>query len=227
MRRAGRLDEDLHGNPENPGPARAQHLGELPGSGSLGRPEGAQGHGLRRDPRVQRPPDGLAAVDDRASVQRRRAGRLLREAAARHLPGAHHGARGAGAAGPGRLAGRLRQGARVVGGGGLQGRRPLSRGGGRPRRLVAARDLVLAAVHDRPFDVAAVVAQLRDLLQKVRLGPSTGAIVAAARDRGIPVRRSTPRAWSSSATAPASAASWPRRPTAPAPSPSRSPRTRS
>ncbi|HEX8200869.1 MAG TPA: cyanophycin synthetase, partial [Isosphaeraceae bacterium] len=55
--------------------------------------------------------------------------------------------------------------------------------------LVAARDLFLAAVHGRPFDVAAAVRSLRDLLLKVRLGPSTGAIAEAARARGIPVRR--------------------------------------
>ena len=55
--------------------------------------------------------------------------------------------------------------------------------------LHAARELCLAAVEDRPFDVAAEVARLRVLNESVRLGPSTGAIVAAAQRRGVPVRR--------------------------------------
>ena len=41
------------------------------------------------------------------------------------------------------------------------------------------------------FDVAAAVAQLRDLDEDVRLGPSTGAIVDAAMARNIPYRRLT------------------------------------
>jgi cyanophycin synthetase len=55
--------------------------------------------------------------------------------------------------------------------------------------LQVGRELYLAAQHDRPFDVPAEVAKLRDLLHEVRLGPSTGAIVKAAKERGIPVRR--------------------------------------
>jgi cyanophycin synthetase len=55
--------------------------------------------------------------------------------------------------------------------------------------LHAARELCLAAVYDRPYDIAAEVARLRALNESVRLGPSTGAIVAAARARGVPVRR--------------------------------------
>ncbi len=55
--------------------------------------------------------------------------------------------------------------------------------------LQAARDLCLAALHDRPFELAAEVKKLLDLNHTVRLGPSTGAIVAAARRRGIPARR--------------------------------------
>jgi len=55
--------------------------------------------------------------------------------------------------------------------------------------LDAARELCLAALHDRPYDVPAVLTKLRDLNHGVRLGPSTGAIVAAALRRGIPVRR--------------------------------------
>jgi cyanophycin synthetase len=53
----------------------------------------------------------------------------------------------------------------------------------------AARALVEAAIHDRPFDVAAAVAKLRTLDQQIRLGPSTGSIVRAAKERGIPARR--------------------------------------
>jgi cyanophycin synthetase len=41
-------------------------------------------------------------------------------------------------------------------------------------------------VHDRPFDVAAEVKKLNDLVHEVCLGPSTASIVDAARDRGIP-----------------------------------------
>lgn len=55
--------------------------------------------------------------------------------------------------------------------------------------LKTARDLLLAAIHDRPFDVQAEIARLRDLAQRVCLGPSTRAIVDAALRRGIPVRR--------------------------------------
>ncbi len=55
--------------------------------------------------------------------------------------------------------------------------------------LQAALQLCLAAVYDRPFDVAAEVARLRAIYEDSRLGPSTGAIVAAAHARGIPTRR--------------------------------------
>ncbi len=57
--------------------------------------------------------------------------------------------------------------------------------------LAKARELCLAAVHDTPFDVVAEVEALRSLAQRVRFGPSTGAIVDAARKRGIPTRRLT------------------------------------
>ena len=49
--------------------------------------------------------------------------------------------------------------------------------------------LCLAAMRDRPFDLPAEVRKLRELSYDVRLGPSTAAIVQAARRRGIPVRR--------------------------------------
>ncbi len=55
--------------------------------------------------------------------------------------------------------------------------------------LNVARELFLAAAHDRPFDVSGEIDRLRNLVQKACLGPSTGAIVAAAKARGIPVRR--------------------------------------
>jgi cyanophycin synthetase len=55
--------------------------------------------------------------------------------------------------------------------------------------LAMAERLLDAAIHDRPFDVAAEVEALRDLNYSVRLGPSTAAIVKAAEARGIPARR--------------------------------------
>ncbi len=55
--------------------------------------------------------------------------------------------------------------------------------------LEAGRELCLAAVNDQPFDVPATVKNLRALYENARLGPSTGAIVAAAKARGIPWRR--------------------------------------
>ena len=55
--------------------------------------------------------------------------------------------------------------------------------------LEAARDLCLALTRQQAVDVAAVIGRLRDLGHQVRLGPSTGCIVNAARQRGIPTRR--------------------------------------
>jgi cyanophycin synthetase len=55
--------------------------------------------------------------------------------------------------------------------------------------MEAARELIMAAINDTPYDVAAEVAKLRDLSHRVALGPSTRAIVDAARARKIPVRR--------------------------------------
>ena len=54
-----------------------------------------------------------------------------------------------------------------------------------------AEALCLAALDDTPFDLADALAQLRDLDEDVRLGPSTGAIVQAALARDIPYRRLT------------------------------------
>ena len=52
--------------------------------------------------------------------------------------------------------------------------------------LFTARDLVMAAIEDRPFDVPAAVQALRDLVDEHCLGPSTACIVDAADDRDIP-----------------------------------------
>ncbi|MHB9102521.1 MAG: cyanophycin synthetase [Sulfuricella sp.] len=57
--------------------------------------------------------------------------------------------------------------------------------------LYAARDLVMAAIEDRPFDMPATVARLRDLADTLCLGPSTACIVDAASDRRIPAIRLT------------------------------------
>ncbi len=55
--------------------------------------------------------------------------------------------------------------------------------------LTAARDLVMAAIEDKPFDVQATVDHLRAILEDVALGPSTACIVDAATDRRIPTLR--------------------------------------
>jgi cyanophycin synthetase len=52
--------------------------------------------------------------------------------------------------------------------------------------LQAARDLVMAAINDTPYDVAATLAQLTDMVDRRCLGPSTACIVEAATERGIP-----------------------------------------
>ncbi len=57
--------------------------------------------------------------------------------------------------------------------------------------LFAGRELLLAAIQDTPFDVAATVAKLTDMAERKLLGPSTGCIVdaATAKDRRIPAIR--------------------------------------
>jgi len=57
--------------------------------------------------------------------------------------------------------------------------------------LEAGRELVLAAIQDTPFDVAANVERLRDMAERKLLGPSTASIVeaATAKDRRIPAIR--------------------------------------
>lgn len=55
--------------------------------------------------------------------------------------------------------------------------------------IEAARDLVMAAINHRPFDVPAVIARLKDMVDRRCLGPSTASIVEAASERGIPALR--------------------------------------
>lgn len=57
--------------------------------------------------------------------------------------------------------------------------------------LHAARDLILAAMQDKPYDVAAIVVHLNEMVDSLCLGPSTACIVDAATDRGIPSIRLT------------------------------------
>lgn len=52
--------------------------------------------------------------------------------------------------------------------------------------------LTLAAMHDEPFDIDAELDRLMALADRYRLGPSTAAIVNAARRRRIPILRVTP-----------------------------------
>ena len=59
------------------------------------------------------------------------------------------------------------------------------------RALELAESLCQAALEDRAFDIKQALAELRDLDEDVRLGPSTGSIVDAAVARGIPYRRLT------------------------------------
>ncbi|MBC7860515.1 MAG: cyanophycin synthetase [Burkholderiaceae bacterium] len=57
--------------------------------------------------------------------------------------------------------------------------------------LELAQELCRAAAADEPFDLAGALAQLAELDEDVRLGPSTGSIVQAAVARNIPFRRLT------------------------------------
>jgi cyanophycin synthetase len=52
--------------------------------------------------------------------------------------------------------------------------------------LHAARELLMAAIEDRRYDVAAAVGRLRAIADTFRLGPNTACIVDAAGDRRIP-----------------------------------------
>lgn len=55
--------------------------------------------------------------------------------------------------------------------------------------LDTARELLMAAVFDLPFEIEGHLKRLRELADRVCLGPSTMAIVEAARARNIPTRR--------------------------------------
>lgn len=57
--------------------------------------------------------------------------------------------------------------------------------------LQAGRDLVMAAIDDKPFDISATVERLRDIADSLCLGPSTACIVDAATERRIPSIRLT------------------------------------
>lgn len=52
--------------------------------------------------------------------------------------------------------------------------------------LAEGHALLMAAINDQPFDVAAAVAKVREAIDDCYLGPSTACIVAAATDRRIP-----------------------------------------
>jgi cyanophycin synthetase len=57
--------------------------------------------------------------------------------------------------------------------------------------LAAGRELLLAAIDDRPYELAAQVARLKELVDQHCLGPSTAHIVEAATERRIPSIRLT------------------------------------
>jgi len=59
------------------------------------------------------------------------------------------------------------------------------------KALALGRELLLAAIHDEPFDVPAAVAELTDMVESLCLGPSTNNIVDAATERRIPHIRLT------------------------------------
>ncbi len=61
--------------------------------------------------------------------------------------------------------------------------------GGWTSRIRVSKRVVLAAVSGAEFDIKQEVAALREMAQDVCLGPSTRAIVEAAKRRGIPFTR--------------------------------------
>jgi cyanophycin synthetase len=52
-----------------------------------------------------------------------------------------------------------------------------------------AADVIRACMSAEPIEISAMIRELRELYEDVRLGPSTGVIVEEARRRGIPIRR--------------------------------------
>lgn len=59
------------------------------------------------------------------------------------------------------------------------------------RALALGRELLMAAIEDRAFDLPAAVAELTDMVERLCLGPSTNNIVDAAIERKIPQIRLT------------------------------------
>ena len=59
------------------------------------------------------------------------------------------------------------------------------------KSLVDARNLVMAAINNKPFDAKATVKKLKDMVDRLCLGPSTACIVDAATERRIPSIRLT------------------------------------
>jgi cyanophycin synthetase len=57
--------------------------------------------------------------------------------------------------------------------------------------LTAGKDLLMAAIDDKPYDLAAAVEKLTSMVESLCLGPSTASIVDAATDRKIPHIRLT------------------------------------
>ncbi|MYN03703.1 cyanophycin synthetase [Pseudoduganella sp. DS3] len=57
--------------------------------------------------------------------------------------------------------------------------------------LAAGKDLMMAAIEDKPYDLAATVEKLTSMVESLCLGPSTASIVDAATDRKIPHIRLT------------------------------------
>ena len=55
--------------------------------------------------------------------------------------------------------------------------------------LQAARDLVMAAIENRPYPVKQVIADLTQMVDRLCIGPSTACIVDAAAERNIPAIR--------------------------------------
>jgi cyanophycin synthetase len=55
--------------------------------------------------------------------------------------------------------------------------------------LQEARELLLAAIEDRPYDLGATMKRLRRMVDRLWLGPSTACIVEAAEQRRIPITR--------------------------------------
>ncbi|MGE8396320.1 MAG: cyanophycin synthetase family protein, partial [Comamonas sp.] len=59
------------------------------------------------------------------------------------------------------------------------------------RAMALAQELINSTLNDTPFDAKAAIAELRELDEEERVGPSTGSLLNAAIARGIPYRRLT------------------------------------